>query len=187
MATELSSIAASFASFKGQRLERRVAVLSVEQELCLATCWVLELLGSRAKGFDDAEALVEEATFDLVLCDLDLASALLEKLATPSGRLSLSVVLVCPKRMDKRLLASCLDRGARGYVAKPLRVQAIRGVLLRYATPEEDAATSPAGGGAGHYERAGPWHVLGGRCVSNIGVCLIRMCILALMVGVLGR
>ncbi|OLQ14872.1 hypothetical protein AK812_SmicGene946 [Symbiodinium microadriaticum] len=126
----------------------------VEAPGSLTTPRVVMLSGSRAKGFDDAEALVEEAAFDLVLCDLDLASALLEKLATPSGRLSLSVVLVCPKRMDKRLLASCLDKGARGYVAKPLRVQAIRGVLLRYATPEEDSVSSPAGSSAAaHYER----------------------------------
>eukprot|EP00913_Durusdinium_trenchii_P009411 g8845.t1 len=77
--------------------------------------------------------------------DLDLAPPLLEAAsdAVPS------VVLMCPKRMDKRLVSACIEKGAKGYVSKPLRVQAIRGVLLRYADSEacrcSEAETQLAG------------------------------------------
>ncbi|CAK9051657.1 unnamed protein product [Durusdinium trenchii] len=139
---------ASFASFRGQRLERRVALVSTEQELSSATCWVLELLGSSARSFSSAEELLaSKEAFDLALCDLDLAPPLLEAAsdAVPS------VVLMCPKRMDKRLVSACIEKGAKGYVSKPLRVQAIRGVLLRYA--DSEASPSSPSGKSASYER----------------------------------
>eukprot|EP00931_Biecheleriopsis_adriatica_P092000 TRINITY_DN65838_c0_g1_i1.p1 TRINITY_DN65838_c0_g1~~TRINITY_DN65838_c0_g1_i1.p1 ORF type:complete len:937 (-),score=207.58 TRINITY_DN65838_c0_g1_i1:3-2813(-) len=160
------SVAASFASFRGERLKRRVAVLSVEEELRGATCWVLELLGcSCARGFASAEQLAEslsgpaEERWNVVLCDLELAEGLLHTLGKTGstdcgGSAPLPpVVLVCPKRMDKRLLSRCLQAGACSYVAKPLRVQAIRGVLLRHGVSTEEGEASPGGSSGGRYER----------------------------------
>eukprot|EP00930_Biecheleria_cincta_P032974 TRINITY_DN22845_c0_g1_i1.p1 TRINITY_DN22845_c0_g1~~TRINITY_DN22845_c0_g1_i1.p1 ORF type:complete len:882 (+),score=126.48 TRINITY_DN22845_c0_g1_i1:134-2779(+) len=159
------TVAGSFASFRGKRLSHRVPVVSQEEELRSATCWVLDLLGCAAvQGFASPEELasklvssadhVAEASFNLVLCDLEQASALLA--STPGCGVA-AVVLVCPKRMNKQLLSSCLDSGARGYVAKPLRVQAIRGVLVRYlGEPDDAGGVSPGGGGGGgpgKYER----------------------------------
>lgn len=159
---------ASFGSFRGQRLERHVALLSAEQELSSATSWVLELLGSSARSFETAEGLLDaskEAAFDLALCDLDLALPLLQSSDRP---LPFRVVLMCPKRMDKRLLSTCIEQGATAYVSKPLRVQAIRGVLLRYAQEEE--ASSPTAS-KGNYERV---RSLGsGSCGE---VSLVRRC-----------
>lgn len=163
---------ASFGSFRGQRLERHVALLSAEQELSSATCWVLELLGSSARSFETAEELLAastEAAFDLAMCDLDLALPLLQ---SSDGSLPFSVVLMCPKRMDKRLLSTCIEKGAKAYVSKPLRVQAIRGVLLRYAQQEEETPSPTAScKGKGNYERV---RSLGsGSCGE---VSLVRRC-----------
>ncbi|CAE8655548.1 unnamed protein product [Polarella glacialis] len=52
---------------------------------------------------------------------------------------------MCAKRMDKELLSACLDAGACGYVAKPLRVQAIRAVVIQYGGGGEEDTTKLSG------------------------------------------
>lgn len=133
-----SSISASFASFRGGRLGRVVAVVSLQEELRSAVCWVLELLGCLrvlSCAAVDALAILAESV-DLVLCDLDLAGSLLQGFqagVAVEPRPIPPVVLICEKRMDRKKVSSCLDGGAMGYVAKPLRIQAIRGVVVRHA------------------------------------------------------
>jgi len=131
-----SSISASFSSFRGGRLGRSIAVVSSERELRTAVCWVLELLGCmRALPCITADVapLVAEPV-DLVLCEIELAGALLQNLRTADfgQRPAPPVVLVCQKRVDRTLLGSCLDGGAQGYVTKPLRIQAIRGIVMKH-------------------------------------------------------
>eukprot|EP00929_Paragymnodinium_shiwhaense_P030986 TRINITY_DN17458_c0_g1_i4.p1 TRINITY_DN17458_c0_g1~~TRINITY_DN17458_c0_g1_i4.p1 ORF type:complete len:1187 (+),score=247.63 TRINITY_DN17458_c0_g1_i4:162-3722(+) len=170
-----SSISASFASFRGGRLSRRVVVVSADEDVREAACWVLQLLGcgrglgsgpdvevSELLGRPDGERV------DLVLCDIELAGRLLQEINTSAAMASVGgdgciggrpihvppVVLICGKRMDKKVLNSCLDAGAKGYLTKPLRIQAIRGIVLRHAagTASEEALGNAGGGDAG----AGP-------------------------------
>eukprot|EP00927_Polykrikos_kofoidii_P049358 TRINITY_DN43424_c0_g1_i1.p1 TRINITY_DN43424_c0_g1~~TRINITY_DN43424_c0_g1_i1.p1 ORF type:complete len:1235 (+),score=136.24 TRINITY_DN43424_c0_g1_i1:363-4067(+) len=154
-----SSISASFASFRGGRLGRKVAVVSSEDDVREGACWVLQLLGCNktlgCRDGDPAPLLAER--FDVIFCDLELAGPLLDRLqasigdkaadftgddslaaAGPSavgkGDNQLSpLVLICEKRMNRRKLNACLDAGACGYVTKPLRIQAIRGAFVRHA------------------------------------------------------
>eukprot|EP00928_Gymnodinium_smaydae_P027200 TRINITY_DN21106_c0_g2_i1.p1 TRINITY_DN21106_c0_g2~~TRINITY_DN21106_c0_g2_i1.p1 ORF type:complete len:844 (-),score=211.97 TRINITY_DN21106_c0_g2_i1:113-2644(-) len=158
-----SSISASFSSFRGSRLGRNIAVISTDEDVRTAACWVLELLGCKSTlscGAEEAAAVGDASLpqrlaaerVDLVLCDLELAGALLEGFravnAATAGEQGTSVqvqdgtqaavatppvVLLAGKRAEKRRLNACLDAGAQGYVTKPLRIQAIRAVVVRYA------------------------------------------------------
>mmetsp|Transcript_154988 Transcript_154988/g.496761 ORF Transcript_154988/g.496761 Transcript_154988/m.496761 type:complete len:2043 (-) Transcript_154988:113-6241(-) len=125
----------------------------------------------------------------LIFCDLELASAALQTVqesmgggdlgdeehnvnadeeirpkltrrASSLGKSQIPIVVLCEKRFARETLSAALEKGASGYIPKPLRIQAIRGAVVRYGLRDhqgtfrsEVSAGSGDSDGKGGYEK----------------------------------
>jgi len=129
----------SLGSFRGRRLGHSIVVVIQDDELRNAISWALQLLGCRRapaySAITNAElAVLRAGPPDLILCDLELAIVVLTGLRgrEAGAKLAAPVVLLCSKSFDRDQMSVALETGASGYITKPVRVQSVRAMALKY-------------------------------------------------------
>lgn len=110
----------------------------------------------------------------LIFCDLEFASAALQtvqesmgggdlgdeehtvnadeqnqaKLTRSLRKSQIPIVVLCEKRFARETLSAALEMGASGYIPKPLRIQAIRGAVVRYGLGDHQGSSLSEGRGS---------------------------------------
>lgn len=139
---DFNSGSANFTAFRGPRLDLELSVLVVsgDEETRSGVAWVLKLFGCKhvleATTAQGAVALIEHMpngeVLGLVFCDLPLTKDILSNISRVEGTQLIPILMICEKRFNRQEVSSLLGPGVVGYVAKPLRIQNIRGAVVKH-------------------------------------------------------